>query len=154
MTLRRTPSDPRSRYLFPAWECLVPSLGIFYSQGGNKCLSPLLNKQLLLKNKGTLLNHKWHLFDKATHLSHQTARSPLYKGLPLISSLPWSLPPTLPFLSRLVSQPLRAISGLTGGVTGEIWERSEISLPYSNPFVQRPFQRFRERWEIFVCVSP
>ncbi len=87
-TLRLVLDEITARFLFPTWECFVPGLGIFHSQGGNKCLGPLLNKQLLLKNKGTLLNHKWHLFEKVTHLSHQTAKSPLSKGLPLISSLP------------------------------------------------------------------
>ena len=33
----------------------------------------------------------------------------------------------------------------TGGMTGEIWEGLETSLPCSNSFVQRHFQRFRER---------
>ena len=86
--LRLTANEITARFLFPTWECFVPSLGIFHSQGGNKCSPPLLDKQLILKNKDALLDNKWRLFEKVTHLSHQTAKSPLSKGLPLISSLP------------------------------------------------------------------
>ena len=36
------PSDPKlqAQYLFPRWECFIPRLGTFHSQGGNNCPSP------------------------------------------------------------------------------------------------------------------
>ena len=40
--------------LFPGWEYFIPKVGII-------CAVPLLNKQPLMKNKGSLLDHRCHL---------------------------------------------------------------------------------------------
>ena len=61
---------------FPRWECIAT----LWPWSENKCSAPLLNNQLLLKNKGTLLNHKCHLLRKVHHLSHHPLKSPLAKG--------------------------------------------------------------------------
>ena len=136
--------------LFPAWEYFIPNVGI------NAWVLCLISRSYwMIRIPYWTINGTYPI--KFLHLSHQDARSPLDRGFPLISSLPCSLPPTLPYPSRLVQ--LRKAWGFllwqankferTGVMMGEIWERLETSLPCSNPFLQRLFQRFRERWEIF-----
>ena len=81
--------------LFPAWEYFIPNVGI------NAWVLCLISRSYwMIRIPYWIINGTYPI--KFLHLSHQDARSPLDRGFPLISSLPWSLPPTLPYPSRLV----------------------------------------------------
>jgi len=102
--------------LFPGWEHFIPKVGTFYSHTGNVLLPKVgiselgqrmilrsearqlfINKGRVLKFKGGLVKikgglfaHRWHLFEIIPHLSRQSFRKPLFKGVrkicfPLIS---------------------------------------------------------------------
>ena len=89
--------------LFPRWECFVPKVGNYL----------LPNKWRVLHNKGMLLRNKCSLFQKVLHLSRPSLERPLFKGILGFSSLPWTLPSSLPYLSlfckRIRCDALRAM---------------------------------------------
>ena len=129
----------RGNAAFPAWENQTLPIGWY------TCHWDALNTSFGLQ--------KNNVFQKSHHPSRQLSGTPLYKGILGFSSLPWSLSSYLPYPSRHPSlAPTSCVKHLmdqTGEMTGEIWEGSKTSLPCSNPFIQRHFRRWWERWEIF-----
>ena len=154
MRLRLVIYSQRGNVLFPAWEYFIPKVGInvwalclisssywkirmpYWTINGaysTKLLISPIRPPEVLYSKGFRWFHPSH--DPSRQLSH--------------------IPPVLyNFEKRDVFLLWQASKfERTGGMMGEIWERSETSLPCSNPFLQRLSQRFRERWEFFGLQS-